>query len=406
MRRGQHARRVPVDARVVLPPAAPAGPRPGREAAGRDDAQEPAAPPALRVVAAGAGRGPLRARCSTTPVDPAQRARAIVLCRGQALLRPAQGPRGAQGAGDVALVRLEQLYPFPPAELAPRLARYPRAAELVWAQEEPRNMGAWRFVREQFLDGDVPRRRRPPAALRRPQGERQPRARLAQGRTSRSRKRSSRPRSASPPSPTSASRPAGRARDVLTVLALVCPARRRRRRRSRRRRRREMERINWMEFREWVPARIETSSCPWGRWSRTASPPTAGHPRADGHRRAIAPRANALTRPWCRTASRADGRVSRRLHRARGRVPGYVRSVLQGLAANKFRNIVMINGHGGGQTAVLARTSHRGRRIRRRRRPVDVSAITGSTQSQAGVFVTKCRREHSTRIPMGVRVRA
>ena len=36
------------------------------------------------------------------------------------------------------------------------LARYPRSAELVWAQEEPRNMGAWRFVRERFLDEGVP----------------------------------------------------------------------------------------------------------------------------------------------------------------------------------------------------------------------------------------------------------
>ena len=53
------------------------------------------------------------------------------------------------------LVRLEQLYPFPAAELARVLARYPHA-ELVWAQEEPRNMGAWRFVRERFLDGEVP----------------------------------------------------------------------------------------------------------------------------------------------------------------------------------------------------------------------------------------------------------
>ena len=48
-----------LDARVVLPPAAPAGPRPGREAAGGDDAQEPAAAPALRLVAPGAGGGPL-----------------------------------------------------------------------------------------------------------------------------------------------------------------------------------------------------------------------------------------------------------------------------------------------------------------------------------------------------------
>jgi 2-oxoglutarate dehydrogenase E1 component len=35
------------------------------------------------------------------------------------------------------------------------LARYPQA-ELLWAQEEPRNMGAWRFVRERFLDDEVP----------------------------------------------------------------------------------------------------------------------------------------------------------------------------------------------------------------------------------------------------------
>ena len=36
------------------------------------------------------------------------------------------------------------------------LESYSPAAELVWCQEEPRNMGAWRFVRERFLDGDVP----------------------------------------------------------------------------------------------------------------------------------------------------------------------------------------------------------------------------------------------------------
>jgi 2-oxoglutarate dehydrogenase E1 component len=56
--------------------------------------------------------------------------------------------------GDVALVRVEQLYPFPSVALSRVLARYP-SADLVWAQEEPRNMGAWRFVRERFLDGDV-----------------------------------------------------------------------------------------------------------------------------------------------------------------------------------------------------------------------------------------------------------
>ena len=61
LRRGQHAGRLPVDAGAVLPPAALPGPRPGREAARRDHAEEPAAPPALRLDARGAGRGPLRA---------------------------------------------------------------------------------------------------------------------------------------------------------------------------------------------------------------------------------------------------------------------------------------------------------------------------------------------------------
>jgi 2-oxoglutarate dehydrogenase E1 component len=59
-------------------------------------------------------------------------------------------------ADDVALVRLEQLYPFPAEALSPVLERYARSAELLWAQEEPSNMGAWRFVRERFLDDGVP----------------------------------------------------------------------------------------------------------------------------------------------------------------------------------------------------------------------------------------------------------
>jgi 2-oxoglutarate dehydrogenase E1 component len=63
---------------------------------------------------------------------------------------------------DVALVRLEQFYPFPATELTRVLGRFSTSAELVWAQEEPRNMGAWRFVREQFLDGPMRDGRRAP----------------------------------------------------------------------------------------------------------------------------------------------------------------------------------------------------------------------------------------------------
>ena len=58
--------------------------------------------------------------------------------------------RKAKRADDVALVRLEQLSPFPHAALARRLARYPNA-ELVWCQEEPKNAGAWSFI-EPYLE--------------------------------------------------------------------------------------------------------------------------------------------------------------------------------------------------------------------------------------------------------------
>jgi 2-oxoglutarate dehydrogenase E1 component len=94
--------------------------------------------------------------------DPAG-TRRIVLCTGKLYydLQKAREDGKVEGA---TVVRLEQLFPFPAAQLSLVLQRYADDAELVWAQEEPRNMGAWRFVREEFLDrasgvasGRVPR---------------------------------------------------------------------------------------------------------------------------------------------------------------------------------------------------------------------------------------------------------
>jgi len=68
----------------------------------------------------------------------------------------AAGGAGASACQHVALVRVEQLYPFASDLAADILARYSATAEVVWAQEEPRNMGPWRFLREQIqplLDG-------------------------------------------------------------------------------------------------------------------------------------------------------------------------------------------------------------------------------------------------------------
>ena len=56
------------------------------------------------------------------------------------------------GQDDVALIRLEQLYPFPKAELLEALAPFKKIKEVVWCQEEPRNQGAWFQIRHRLED--------------------------------------------------------------------------------------------------------------------------------------------------------------------------------------------------------------------------------------------------------------
>ncbi|MCA8961919.1 MAG: multifunctional oxoglutarate decarboxylase/oxoglutarate dehydrogenase thiamine pyrophosphate-binding subunit/dihydrolipoyllysine-residue succinyltransferase subunit, partial [Planctomycetes bacterium] len=54
------------------------------------------------------------------------------------------------GIDNVAILRLEQFYPFPVDEVAKALSKYAAASDLIWLQEEPRNMGGWDFVDERF----------------------------------------------------------------------------------------------------------------------------------------------------------------------------------------------------------------------------------------------------------------
>jgi 2-oxoglutarate dehydrogenase E1 component len=78
--------------------------------------------------------------------------RRIVFCSGKVYydLEAAREASGsAAAAPDVALIRVEELYPFPEREIRRVLARHPRA-ERVWVQEEPRNMGAWTFMADRF----------------------------------------------------------------------------------------------------------------------------------------------------------------------------------------------------------------------------------------------------------------
>ena len=71
------------------------------------------------------------------------------------------GPTVREGSHDrVAIIRLEQFYPFPKKVLTDVIARYPNAKELAWCQEEPKNMGAWSFM-ESRLENLLPRCDRP-----------------------------------------------------------------------------------------------------------------------------------------------------------------------------------------------------------------------------------------------------
>jgi 2-oxoglutarate dehydrogenase E1 component len=84
----------------------------------------------------------------------------VVLCSGKVYVDLA-GSERRQAAADVAVCRLEQLYPFPHEALGGILDGYPSLRDVVWLQEEPENMGAWEFVRpllEEGLGGRCPLR--------------------------------------------------------------------------------------------------------------------------------------------------------------------------------------------------------------------------------------------------------
>lgn len=79
------------------------------------------------------------------------RVRRIVLCSGH-IWNAVQGDEHRPAAEDVAIVRIEELYPFPGDALAELLESYRHADQVVWLQEEPQNMGAWMFVERRLRD--------------------------------------------------------------------------------------------------------------------------------------------------------------------------------------------------------------------------------------------------------------
>ncbi|MCC6293106.1 MAG: multifunctional oxoglutarate decarboxylase/oxoglutarate dehydrogenase thiamine pyrophosphate-binding subunit/dihydrolipoyllysine-residue succinyltransferase subunit [Bryobacterales bacterium] len=70
----------------------------------------------------------------------------VLICSGR-IYYDLIAEREEREAWHVAIIRLEQYYPFPKQELQDQLMRYPLTSDVVWVQDEPRNMGAWRFIR-------------------------------------------------------------------------------------------------------------------------------------------------------------------------------------------------------------------------------------------------------------------
>jgi 2-oxoglutarate dehydrogenase E1 component len=83
------------------------------------------------------------------PAIDAAQARRVLLVSGKLYYELVE-ERERTGAHDVAIVRVEQLYPLQPTDLEATLAPYSAKAEVVWVQEEPENAGAWRFLYSRF----------------------------------------------------------------------------------------------------------------------------------------------------------------------------------------------------------------------------------------------------------------
>ena len=84
----------------------------------------------------------------TDNLDPRQIQR-MILCSGKVYYELLEARR-SRGQVDVAIIRLEQLYPFPKEEFNQVIQRYPNVEEYIWCQEEPQNQGAWDQIKHRF----------------------------------------------------------------------------------------------------------------------------------------------------------------------------------------------------------------------------------------------------------------
>jgi 2-oxoglutarate dehydrogenase E1 component len=84
------------------------------------------------------------------PID-AKKVKRLIACSGK-VYYDLVAARAERGADDIAIMRLEQLYPFPHKAFATELKRYPNLAEVMWCQDEPQNQGPWLYVQHHLLE--------------------------------------------------------------------------------------------------------------------------------------------------------------------------------------------------------------------------------------------------------------
>jgi 2-oxoglutarate dehydrogenase E1 component len=82
-------------------------------------------------------------------IDDKSSVRRLVFCSGK-VYYDIVGHEAAADAEGIAIARIEQLYPFPVDAARELIRTYPALEEIVWAQEEPQNMGAWRTIRHRL----------------------------------------------------------------------------------------------------------------------------------------------------------------------------------------------------------------------------------------------------------------
>jgi 2-oxoglutarate dehydrogenase E1 component len=95
-------------------------------------------------------RGEFHTVIPDVPSDP-EKIRRAILCSGKVYYDLKTG-REERKADEVALIRVEQLYPFPHKALAAEFKRLPGLIDVVWCQDEPQNMGAWSYVQSHLLE--------------------------------------------------------------------------------------------------------------------------------------------------------------------------------------------------------------------------------------------------------------